>query len=292
MATPLLRGVATCCDEVHAWSEAPVTDLLEGSLPLIKFHKIGQLANLLEFAKLVRDIRSHRIGTILVVNRSFRAALCARLAGSKKRVGHATEGRNFLLTQTVPYDADKYEADCYMDLATTAGFAIESALPSLGVPKALREQMALQIPPHSIACQPGARSIDKQVPIKTMASVISSLQASGHDIVLVGGPEEQADGEELSGLLSRPVVNIIGKCSIKEIAALLANMRLTIGSDTGMMHVASAVGCPTVTVFGPMSSRKWGRPDEPHQIVQASGAKTSNVSSDEILAACRRILTT
>jgi ADP-heptose:LPS heptosyltransferase len=90
-------------------------------------------------------------------------------------------------------------------------------------------------------------------------------------------------------MTDRPV-NLVGKTGIRDSLGTLANLNLMIGSDTGLMHMAAAVGCPSITVFGPTPRAKWGHQYPPHQALQAEGGTMENTSAEAVLEAARRQL--
>jgi ADP-heptose:LPS heptosyltransferase len=63
-----------------------------------------------------------------------------------------------------------------------------------------------------------------------------------------------------------------------------------VGSDTGLMHIAAAVGCPTVTVFGKLNASKWGHAYPPHHVISSPGDDPRNLDPQVVVNACRQAL--
>jgi heptosyltransferase-2 len=82
--------------------------------------------------------------------------------------------------------------------------------------------------------------------------------------MVLGGPDESEIAGRLCELadLGDRIVNLVGRTSIKESAALLDQCDLFVGNDSGPMHIAAAVGTPVVAVFGPSNIAAW-RPYTP-----------------------------
>jgi ADP-heptose:LPS heptosyltransferase len=102
---------------------------------------------------------------------------------------------------------------------------------------------------------PGSGSREKNWPV-TSYSAISEWwrqRTEGAVVVLVGPVEEERGGLDL--LLSRAVV--ARKPTLAQAAALLARSDLYLGNDSGISHLAAAVGVPTVALFGPTDARQW-----------------------------------
>ena len=97
-------------------------------------------------------------------------------------------------------------------------------------------------------------------------------------------------GEALAAELKEPAVNLIGALSLKETMATVAQLRLMIGADTGLMHIAAAVGCPTITAFARTPATKWGHNYSPHHVLVAPGQEMSELDAETYLDAARRVL--
>jgi heptosyltransferase-2 len=235
-------------------------------------------------------LRELRPESVLLVNRSFRCALVARLAGVPRRVGHATEGRGLLLTDALPYPQDRKESLCYLDLARLLGFDLPDIPPTLPTTDAEREEAARLLAGATVGLQPGARYRSKRIPQPVLLAIAAELRESGHRIALLGGREERPLAAEFARRLGGEAINLVGETSLRLSLGALANLRLMIGSDTGLMHLSVAVGCPTVTVFGPTSAKKWAH-RLPHTVaVEAPGGRLSRVPADAILRAAQSLL--
>lgn len=88
------------------------------------------------------------------------------------------------------------------------------------------------------------------------AAVAQGLQAQcGAEIVLVGKPED--DGQLVEDLLERKPINLAGKTTLAQLAAVIARADLFIGADSGVMHIAAAAGTPVISIFGPSNPEAW-----------------------------------
>lgn len=284
MATPLLDGLIEHADMPLLIAGKPVVQVLHDRVDRLGLIKAANLRNPLSLIKQARALVKLRIDVAILVNRSFRSALCARIAGIPKRVGHDTEGRGFLLTERLPYDENKFEADCYLDLARAAGFDLPHRKPSLKVTDDEKSIGAMMLDGATIGVQPGARYVSKRLPLATAAGIVDTLSARGFRIALLGGREESERASQLAGSVSgKGILNLVGCSGLREAKGILSNLRLMIGSDTGLMHVAAALGTPTITVFGPNPLSKWGHDYPPHLPIQAPDGKMSNVEIESII---------
>ena len=95
--------------------------------------------------------------------------------------------------------------------------------------------------------------------ITRMHNLLELLVKDGNQIVLIGGPQEIPLLEELTEFLKLPqVINLVGKCSIKQSIAAIKRCTCSIGSDTGMQHIAGALSVPTISIFGPTNPKNHG----------------------------------
>lgn len=96
----------------------------------------------------------------------------------------------------------------------------------------------------------GAAHMGKQMPLKLMQSIILEAEASGIRTVLIGGDADAETGGILSKGFDDSVVNLVGKTSIEESAALIREAEKAYSGDTGMMHLAAAMGTPVTSIWG------------------------------------------
>ncbi|MGE5252713.1 MAG: putative lipopolysaccharide heptosyltransferase III [Planctomycetaceae bacterium] len=104
-----------------------------------------------------------------------------------------------------------------------------------------------------------------------MAAVIDALQESGRArVVLTGGKEEKElkrIGRILKFCRTQPV-NLAGKITLKQLAALSQRSRLFLGVDTAPMHIAAAAGTPVIALFGPSGEFNWGPWGSGHVVIK------------------------
>ena len=105
---------------------------------------------------------------------------------------------------------------------------------------------------------PASRWRFKCWPAERNAELIDRLAADGHNVVLTSAPDELDFIEEILKKTASKPVSLAGKLSIKELGALTARARLFIGVDSMPMHLAAAMGTPTVALFGPSGENEWG----------------------------------
>src|SRR4051794_40687011 len=105
---------------------------------------------------------------------------------------------------------------------------------------------------------PGAASGSRRWPVERWAAVARALAADGHRVVVTGTPAEQALVEAVAGAAGSESATDL---DVDGLFGLIAAARLLLSGDTGVAHVASAFGTPSVVLFGPVSPARWGPPD-------------------------------
>lgn len=159
-----------------------------------------------------------------------------------------------------------------------------------------------------IGFQPGAANIYKMWPIENFKELSNRLLAEYPDaaIAVTGSKKEQKLGEAIKDANSERIINFCGKFGIESLPKLISEMDLLVTNDTGTMHVAIALGVPTVELFGATDSLGIGayQDMQKHKIIQvedalkppfAPKAKRTNalmnqISTDEVLDACKNLL--
>jgi len=111
-----------------------------------------------------------------------------------------------------------------------------------------------------VAIHPGSGSYSaaRRWPLQSFADLAGLLSRDGAYILVVGGPDEAVLADYICENIPGPYSNMAGKTSIKQLAALLGRCDAFVGSDSGVMHIATAVETPVVAIFGPSNYKAWG----------------------------------
>jgi ADP-heptose:LPS heptosyltransferase len=116
---------------------------------------------------------------------------------------------------------------------------------------------------YLVVC-PSASLPFKMWPATNFAEVVSALVSSGGamagaGVVIVGGPgDEEHAVPILNSLPDAGVLDLTGKLYLSDVAAVVERARLFIGNDSGVMHIAAAMGAPTLGLFGPSDEMLYG----------------------------------
>ena len=251
------------------------------------------------FRYALQERRKGGFDIIFVVHRSFRAGLTAWLCRGKQRVGFKHDGRGFLLTHHILFDKRKPEWE------STLGLLQKLVPEKPGEPYPNRPVLNFDPkylaptdkfpPPGSgplIGIQPGASGEDKRWPIERLAALADALvERHGARIVIIGGPDERDAAGLLLNHLRHPVACDATGEKLPETMGIMAQLACYISNDTGLNHIAGAVGCPTVCLFGPTVAEKWGRHYPPHRVVVSPDGTMEGLPLADVLKAAEMVVT-
>ncbi|WP_425570087.1 glycosyltransferase family 9 protein [Saccharopolyspora cebuensis] len=128
--------------------------------------------------------------------------------------------------------------------------------------------------PGAAVLHPGASHAARRWPAERFARVAAALAYRGERVVLTGDRRERAAVLAVvpAGGLGDEAV-LAGRTGLPELAALVAAARLVVCGDTGVSHLATAYGTPSVTLFGPVAPAQWGPPEDPRHVALWAGRR-------------------
>lgn len=239
---------------------APLVDYMPGVRRGITFDlPRGRLALAKQWA-LARQFREAGYGTALVMPRTWKAAIAPTLANIPQRTGFVGEVRFGLINdwrwgeKALPRFIDKNAA---LALPDGAPLPKEWPVPQLVVPpteiSAWRQKNNLG-DVNAIAIAPGSVGSSKRWTY--FAEAAKSFADQGLDVWVIGGPNEKTIASEIVTFGGPRVRDMTGTDLRNGILAMAA-AKLAISNDSGLMHIAAAIGTPTMGIFGPTSPYHW-----------------------------------
>ncbi len=217
-----------------------------------------------ERRRLGHELRNGNYELAVVLPNSWKSALIPWFAGIPQRRGFRGEARWGLLNDLRRLDeaALPQMVQRFAALALPAGAALPDPLP----PPALRTSTAgqgqllarlgLDAEQPAVAFCPGAEyGPAKRWPEAHYAELARMLAARGFAVWLVGSPRDHAVAETIAQQAGDGCINLCGRTDIAEAADLLGAARLVVSNDSGLMHVAAAVGRPVVALYGSSSPK-------------------------------------
>jgi lipopolysaccharide heptosyltransferase I len=232
---------------------------------LRQFRGARQIAPALgEVARFVAVLRRRRYDAVLDLQGLFKSALYVMATSAPIRVGFAEgrEGSPWVLTHRIVAPPQPVHAvDRYLALAAAVGATepvreFEIALTPQA--RALAESMLEGCGRPRVILHPSARWRTKLWEVERWRELAASLLAEGVGVLITGGHEDGTMAAQIcAGLVPAPL-SLVGRLSLKELAAVLDGADLMVTVDSGPMHMAAAMGTPVVGLFGPTDPRRTG----------------------------------
>jgi lipopolysaccharide heptosyltransferase II len=291
---------------------APLADYMPGVRKAVVFDLPRSRLALGQQVDLANRLRARNYGAALVMPRTWKSALAPFLAGIPQRTGFVGEARFGLLNdwrwgeRKLPRMIDQCAA---LALPGDAALPAEWPTPELNVPPAevaawrRHKGLAAESRP-AVVLAPGAVGPSKRWPASAYAALARHLLGEGLAVWVVGGPGEASIAQEIVG---NTAARDFTGTDLREAILALAAAAAAVSNDSGLLHVAAALGRPTVGIFGPTSPWHWAPLNPLAATIQADIALSCRpchkpvcrlrhhrcmveISVDQVLAATRRAL--
>ncbi|MDD4979729.1 MAG: glycosyltransferase family 9 protein [Candidatus Omnitrophica bacterium] len=280
---PCVKEIAesfTFIDEIIEWSRQ------KHSLP--------------EKLKTVNLLRKKNIDMAIMLNPTKDFNIIACLAGIPIRAGYDRKW-GFLLTHKIKdkkYLGENHEVEYNLKLVSLVGAKIDDKALSITIDhniiNGLLKDYGIQDYANLVALHPWTSDPIKQWPAEYFYALAQRLVRELNLRVIVIGGEEEA-GKDIyfrKDSLRDNLINIAGRTTLKQLAALLSKCKLLISGDSGPVHLACAVNTRVLAIFrndipgkGP---RRWGPWGEGHIVVE--NKNLNQISVDEVLEKVRGML--
>ncbi|MHB8383682.1 MAG: lipopolysaccharide heptosyltransferase II [Candidatus Binataceae bacterium] len=268
MSMPALRAIR------RAWPGAHLAILIKRELAgffdgagwldeVIPYSVARGMRGLGDRLRIVGEIRKRNFDLAVMFPNSFESALWTTLARVPRRAGYSTDGRGALLTlraRPTPLALQAHQAHYWLEMVRAsigasgdaADFMIEAAGPQLEKMRAWLTARRMRPDARIVALAPGAAfGPAKEWPANHYARLIDILaERYGAESVILGAPDERARCAEIVAASRSGAIVAAGETNLGELVAMLALADGFIGNDSGAMHVAAALGRPTVGIFG------------------------------------------
>ena len=270
LATPTLRAIKAARPDVRVTMmvNRGTEDVLSGNQDLDEIVVLDK-GSLVAQWRLIAGLRRRRFDTVIDLTDGDRSAFLSWISGAPVRIGfnddHRWRGRCYTqVLQSVPGVQHRIDRD--LDALKPLNIQAGSKAPLLRLTSEemnsadqLLDQLGVQRSQPIVVLQPGARYWFKAWPPERFAELADQLTTQYGCQVLIGGSNQDIDlAQQIrQKAKSQPLV-MAGRTTIKQFAAIAKKSALFVGSDSGAMHIASAVGTPVVALFGPSSLREWG----------------------------------
>ncbi len=205
------------------------------------------------------DLRRQRFDAAILPHNSFRSALLARLAGIPRRIGFSRSQGRWLLTDVLPFQWGVHDADRNLSLLGALGIRRSSGIlrlhPEPAAEESIRQRLrAAGVRPNDwlLGINAGSVWATKRWLASGFAAVADRVvRELGGKVIFFGGPKDAPAAQEVVSQMREPAINWVGKTSLRELIAAIAQCKAFLTNDSGPMHIAVACQVPTVAIFGP-----------------------------------------
>ncbi|GAB7026517.1 glycosyltransferase family 9 protein [Geotalea toluenoxydans] len=242
---------------------ASVFELAQGVRTVYRYDAIADLSTVL----------CHRYDVVIDTEQWYRlSAVVARLVRAPVKIGFGTNERACQFTHPVSYSLDDHEKESFLSLLHPLDIAIPavSRPPFLHIPETAVHAVSslLEGVAQYVALFPGASVREKRWGKDRFVFLAAKL-APQKKVVVIGGREDVSIGDEIA---REGGVNLAGRTSLLETAAIIAQADVLVSGDSGVLHLAAGLDVPSVALFGPSSIAKWAPQGSSGSVVSARAA--------------------
>lgn len=264
IATPFIRNLALNFPEASvdfAASSQVGVDLLQHDPCLRESYvldmdcfRFGGRPSLFKKISYIVWIRRKGYDRVYVLSTKLRHALVAFLSGAPERIGFASYHREFLLTRYWQEPVSKNLVDRFLDLLQLDGLTVKSNTVAINLLEdeiAETEQMLKKFNSDSkplAVIAPFAADMRRTWGLPAFSDLISRCRSEGMAVVILGSPADCNLTHDKVFPEGTDVVNLVGKLSIRQSAAIIKKATAFVGNDSGLAHVAGAVGTKGIVI--------------------------------------------
>lgn len=258
--------------------------LPEGHVPLARLYPVNAMPRPAKAGPFfARSLRGFDLA--LTFRHSTRAKLLLRAVPKAEKWASEGRGSRLLGLRAFPVDRTRHQRHDFDHALSLLGLG-----PVDGQPVRLPLRAPTGKAERAVVLLPGSRGgVLKRYPFAGYRQVGSALKGAGFTVVVLVGPHDAALGRALAHHLGAELVS--PGAGLLQVAEVLAGARLAIGNDSGLTHLAAAVGCPTLALFGPTSPARTGpRPGVVLWAPDFSRRGWGGLPPEKVLAAAERLL--
>jgi len=200
----------------------------------------------------------------------YLSAVLVYCSKARIRVGFGTrKRRQKLYDLAVDYDWHVSELKNFFHLFSAIFLVGRPSTLNFDLPGPLMKWAAEEVSEKSVSLCLGGSIALRRFSFEQLREVVKGVLEKGYQVALLGGKDAAAMGKTLmSEFNDARIKDFIDKISLPQSAAVIQRTKRFIGTDSGLMHLACAVGTPVIAVFGPGDVRRWGPVGEGHRVIR------------------------
>lgn len=285
MTTPALRAVRHnfTAAEITLLAKPSVAPVFDGS-PYVDrvliYDSSGSHSSLTGKLRLSKLLKENSFDVAVLFQNAFEAALLSWLARIPIRLGFNTDGRGALLTHPValkPRHKQLHEIDYYCSILEAAGLGLHGRDMTLSISDEARASARSILASNKLdtgaplvgICPGATYGSAKRWHPERFAQVADRIcETFGAHILVMGGPGEEVVGSEVARAMKYPCLNLCGQTNLRDAISIIECLDFFVTNDSGLMHVAAALGISLVAVFGSTNPITTGPCSEQSSIVR------------------------
>ncbi|MBN1848273.1 MAG: lipopolysaccharide heptosyltransferase II [Deltaproteobacteria bacterium] len=241
-------------------------------------HSNGKSSAKKEIVQFIRELRRTNYDWVIDIQGLFKSGILTFLSKGKRKVGLSTSrefSSIFLTEQPCPVDIDQHALERYLAIAkhlrcdnaewkgeipidTNANERIDTFIKNKGLQGK-----------KVIAINPMARWNTKLWDPEKFALLADRIKKGwASEVIFTGSVKDRSDIKRILNTMTERAIDLTGETTLKELACLYAKCDLLITTDSGPMHMAAAMGCPTVALFGPTAPWRTGPYGKGHVVIR------------------------
>ncbi|MBS2029665.1 MAG: glycosyltransferase family 9 protein [Deltaproteobacteria bacterium] len=221
--------------------------------------------------RLRAQLRSQKYDLVIDLQAKPKTVALARALGAQRVVTLQKRSRGEALRALIGLDRPNvrlHAIEMYLEAlgvlgVKPQGFQLECSVTERGRTQAERFFPAAA---SVVGLSPGARWATKRWEPARFAEVGNALARAGHRVLLLGGPGDRAELEAVRAGLEEPALDT-AELGVEGLIAAVSRCKLVVAGDSGPVHLADALGVPTVALYGPTAPRRWAPRDPRHRII-------------------------
>jgi ADP-heptose:LPS heptosyltransferase len=221
--------------------------------------------------RLIQLLKAGNFDTAIIAYPRWRTAWAVWRAGIPLRIGPASKWYSVFFNRRVwqhRSEGKKHEADYNLDLLQPLGVPFQRTATRFELTSDERAWARTVLEGHRISFQkpviclhPGSGGSSERWPLANFMELGDRLQEAGCDVIVTGGPGENYQNIMIDNMRRIPVFIAAGSVSLRQLAAIMSQVDLMVSNSTGPLHLAVALGLPTVSIYSPIPTchpRRWG----------------------------------
>jgi ADP-heptose:LPS heptosyltransferase len=231
--------------------------------------------------RLIKRIRKEKFDVGVLLHPTFRLAILLFLSGIRYRIGTGYRWYQIFFNRKVYQHRKKnlkHESDYNMDMLKLLGIEPQRILPKVYLSESEKNfadwifgNFEIKKEDLLLAIHPGSGNSSLNLPVKRFAQAADTLiEDLGAKAIITGVEHEKELANLMEGYMRNKPINLVGRTNLRQLASLLKKVDVLISNSTGPMHLAAALGTPTVAIFCPIFAAgpiRWGPLGKGHEVI-------------------------